>query len=59
MTVQVRVPNYMKESNTPVDNATKNFLRREVLLNTKGQYMKESNTIVGNVVNNFLQREKF
>ena len=46
----------MKESNSLVGNAANNFLRREVLLNTKGQYMKESNTLVGNVANNFLRR---
>ena len=37
----------MKESNTPVGNADNNSLKREILLNTKGEYMKESNTLVG------------
>ena len=34
-----------------------NFLRREFLLNTKGECMKESNTLVGNAANNYLTRE--
>ena len=32
---------YMKESNIRVGNVAKNFLRREILLDIKGQYMKE------------------
>ena len=44
----------MKESNTLVGNVANNFLRRDILLYTKGQYMKESNTLVGNAANNFL-----
>ena len=36
---------YMKESNTLVDNAAINLLQRDILLNTKRQYMKESNTL--------------
>ena len=47
----------MKESNSLVDNAANNFLRREILLNTKGKYTKESNILVGNAANNFLRRE--
>ena len=39
----------MKESNILVGNAAYNSLRREILLNTKGQYMKVSNILVGNV----------
>ena len=47
----------MKESNTHVGNVAKNFLRREILLDIKGQYMKESNTLAGNVAKNFLRGE--
>ena len=39
---------HMKGSNTPASNVADNFLRREKLLNTKGQYMKESNILVSN-----------
>ena len=46
----------MKESNTLVGNVTKNFLRREMFLHTKGQYMKESDTFAGNATRNLLQR---
>ena len=49
----------MKESNTLVGIAANNFLREDILLNTKEQYMKESNTLVGNVGKNFHQREMF
>ena len=38
----------MKESNTPVGNATIKQHPKEILLNTKEQYMKESNSLVGN-----------
>ena len=37
--------------------AAKNFLRREILLNIKGQYMKESNTLAASVTIKQLQRE--
>ena len=47
----------MKESKTLAGYVEKNFLRREILLNIKGQYIKESNALVGNVANNFLRRE--
>ena len=40
-----------------MSNANNNLLRREVLLNIKGQYMKESNTLAGNADNNLLIRE--
>ena len=46
----------MKESSTLAGNAANNFLRREVLLNTKGQYMKESNTLAGNAGKNALKK---
>ena len=49
----------MKELSIAVDYAANNFLRRDILLNTKGQYMKESNTLVGNVTKNYHQREMF
>ena len=39
---------YMKESNTLVDNAAIKLLQREVLLNKKGQCIKKSNTLTGN-----------
>ena len=47
----------MKESNIIVGNVANNFLRRDPLLNTKGQYMKESNILVGNAAYNFFIRE--
>ena len=47
----------MKESNTLVGNASNNFLRRDLFLNTKGQYMRESNTLVDYATINFLIRE--
>ena len=34
------------------DNATRNFQKKDVLLNTKGQYMKESNTLADNAIGN-------
>ena len=46
----------MKESNTLVGNAANSLLRREILMNTKGQYMKESNTLVGDAANTSLKR---
>ena len=47
----------MNDSNSRPGNAANNFLRREILLNTKGQYMKESNILVGNVAYNSLKQE--
>ena len=47
----------MKESNSLAGNVAKNFLKRDKLLNIKGQHMKESKTLAGNVANNFLQRQ--
>ena len=43
----------MRESNSLVGNAANIFLKRKVLLNTKGQYMTESNTLVVNATNSF------
>ena len=40
-----------------VGNVEKNFLRRNILLNIKGQYMKKSNNLEANVADNFLERE--
>ena len=48
---------YMKESNTLVDNATIKKHLKEILLNTNGQYMKESNTLVGNATIKQHQKE--
>ena len=36
----------MKESNTLVGNATIKQLKRDTLMNIKGQYMMDSNTLV-------------
>ena len=45
----------VKESIVLAGNAAKNFLRRDLLVFTKGHYMKESNTLMGNLVNNFIR----
>ena len=47
----------MKELNTLANNVAKNFLKRDILLNTKGQYMKELNTLAGNVAIEHLIRK--
>ena len=43
---------YMKESNTLADNATRNLHARHILLNTKEQYMMESNTLAVHATRN-------
>ena len=43
----------MRKSNSLALNQAKNFLRIDILLNTKGQYMKDSNFLVSNVAKNF------
>ena len=47
----------MKKSNIFAANAAKNFHRKDMLLNIKGQYMKESNSLADNVENNFPARK--
>ena len=42
---------------TQILNATINQIKREILLNSRGQYMKESNTLEGNVISKLLKRD--
>ena len=45
----------MKDSIILAGNAAKNFLRRDLLIDTKEQYMKELNALVGYAGNNLLR----
>ena len=40
----------MRKSSIPAGTVAKNFLRREILLNMKGQSMMEAETLVSNVI---------
>ena len=46
----------MKESRILVDNVAKNFLNKDISLNTEDQFMKESHILVDNVASNLLNR---